>query len=50
MNWLAFYNATRLHSQPDYVDPIQFEKTALQNRQGALMISSVMRFEGEVDF
>jgi transposase InsO family protein len=29
MNWLAFYNATRLHSRLDYVSPMQFEKNWL---------------------
>ncbi len=29
MNWLAFYNATRLHSRLDYVIPMQFEKNWL---------------------
>jgi putative transposase len=29
MDWLAFYNATRLHSTLDYVSPMQFEQNWL---------------------
>jgi transposase InsO family protein len=29
MNWLAFYNATRLHSTLGYVSPMHYEKNWL---------------------
>jgi putative transposase len=37
MDWLAFYNATRLHSTLNYVSPMQFERNwlAAQKKQAA---------------
>ena len=37
MDWLAFHNATRLHSTLGYVSPMKFEKNwlAAQERQSA---------------
>jgi transposase InsO family protein len=37
MDWLAFYNATRLHSTLGYVSPMKFERNwlAAQTRKSA---------------
>ena len=37
VDWLNFYNHRRLHSSPDYVSPMQFERAwlAARNRQTA---------------
>jgi transposase InsO family protein len=37
MDWLAFYNATRLHSTLGYVSPMRYEKNRLaaQERKSA---------------
>jgi transposase InsO family protein len=32
MNWLAFYNATRLHSTLGYVSPMKYEKNWLATK------------------
>jgi transposase InsO family protein len=33
MNWLAFYNARRLHSTLDYVSLMQFERNCLAEQE-----------------